>query len=137
MRRHKLYNFFSIIPITFERKIVSITRRQKSNRSINEDWKYLNNSLQKLQNSYLIQPSNAFIFLGTSIPHLIVLLHITMPIRRRIMKRRIMRRIINRTNRRRILTNNTNIFSSLVTLPLQIANDPFTNQLFNGVPFYW
>lgn len=52
---------------------------------------------------------------------------------RRIKRRR--RRIINRTYRRRTLINNhANIFSSLiVNLPLQITNDPFANQVFNGI----
>ncbi|PKK57860.1 hypothetical protein RhiirC2_797282 [Rhizophagus irregularis] len=49
------------------------------------------------------------------------------------MNRRIRCRIINRTYRRHISTNNANTFSNLITqLPLQITNDPFTNQLFNG-----
>lgn len=60
-----------------------------------------------------------------------------MPIRKHqgTMNRRIRRRITN--SRRQIPTNNANMFLIPATplAPLRITNDPFANQLFNGISF--
>uniref|UniRef100_U9SP59 Uncharacterized protein n=1 Tax=Rhizophagus irregularis (strain DAOM 181602 / DAOM 197198 / MUCL 43194) TaxID=747089 RepID=U9SP59_RHIID len=48
------------------------------------------------------------------------------------------RRIRRRITRRQIPTNNANMFLTLAAqLPLQITNDPFSNQLFNGNSFHF
>lgn len=53
-----------------------------------------------------------------------------------ITNKRIKRGITYRICRRQTLTNNANMFSTLaIQLPFQNSNDPFANQLFNGVPF--
>lgn len=53
-----------------------------------------------------------------------------------IMNRRIRRRISY--SRRQIPTNNVNMFLIPATplAPLRITNDPFANQLFNGISFH-
>jgi hypothetical protein len=45
------------------------------------------------------------------------------------------RRIIIRMYRRRVTANNTDTLRRISQLPLQITNDLFTNQMFNGSPF--
>ena len=56
-------------------------------------------------------------------------------INQRIQRQR--RRIINRISRRRAPINNSNtLLNRIIQLPLQITNDPFTNQLFNGSSFH-
>ncbi|CAG8523013.1 8704_t:CDS:2 [Rhizophagus irregularis] len=54
--------------------------------------------------------------------------------RRRIQRQR--RRIINRMYIRRAMVNNTDTLRLIAQLPLQITNNPFENQMFNGTPFY-
>jgi hypothetical protein len=44
-------------------------------------------------------------------------------------------RIIIRMYRRRVMINNTNTLRRISQLPLQITNDPFANQFFNGSLF--
>ena len=63
----------------------------------------------------------------------------------RVILRRRHQRSINRRirrQRRRIMNriyapiNNANTLRRIAQLPLQITNDPFANQIFNGSPFY-
>ncbi|PKY23005.1 hypothetical protein RhiirB3_437098 [Rhizophagus irregularis] len=49
--------------------------------------------------------------------------------------RRYYRRNPNRRNRRRI-QRQRHTLRLIAQLPLQITNNPFENQLFNGTPFY-
>uniref|UniRef100_U9UX30 Uncharacterized protein n=1 Tax=Rhizophagus irregularis (strain DAOM 181602 / DAOM 197198 / MUCL 43194) TaxID=747089 RepID=U9UX30_RHIID len=37
---------------------------------------------------------------------------------------------------RRAMVNNTDTLRLIAQLPLQITNNPFENQMFNGTPFY-
>jgi hypothetical protein len=46
------------------------------------------------------------------------------------------RRIMNRMYQGRSSINNADVLNQIVRLPLQITNDPFANQMFNGSPFY-
>jgi len=56
--------------------------------------------------------------------------------RRRRNQRRLRRRIINGIIRTRALIVNASTLNQIIHLPLQITNDPFANQLFNGSSFY-
>lgn len=57
--------------------------------------------------------------------------------RRQVIMNRRIRRIIS-YSRRQIPTNNANMFLIPATplAPLRITNDPFANQLFNGISFH-
>ena len=62
--------------------------------------------------------------------------HVILRRRQRNINRRILRQRRRTMNTRHVLVNNADMISRIVQLPLQITNDSFANQIFNGSTFF-